>query len=206
VLSVSVVGTVQEGWSIADLADDYAQCAEWAVESGADCIETNFSCPNVSTCDGQLYQQPADAALVAERVRARIGRVPYILKIGKLDGREEAAALLDAVAPHVDALAMTNSIATTIRALDGGELLFVGQKRGICGDATREASIAQTRLVRGLIAERGLALELIGVGGASTAAHVREYLDAGASSVHIATAAMVDPGIALAIRRELANP
>jgi dihydroorotate dehydrogenase len=204
-LSVSVVGTVQDGWTIDDLADDYAQCAAWAVESGTDCIETNFSCPNVSTCDGQLYQQPADAARVAERVRARIGRVPLILKIGKLNSRDEAEALLNAVAPHADALAMTNSIATSVRSQDGAGLLFDGQKRGICGDATREASVAQTRLVRGILRERGLKLKLIGVGGASTAAHVREYLTAGASAVHIATAAMVDPGVALTIRRELAT-
>ncbi|MCA9069275.1 MAG: hypothetical protein KDA84_10150 [Planctomycetaceae bacterium] len=46
-LSVSVVGTVQPDWSLEQLAADYAQCAKWAVESGADCVETNFSCPNV---------------------------------------------------------------------------------------------------------------------------------------------------------------
>ncbi|MEQ8786599.1 MAG: hypothetical protein RIC55_09885 [Pirellulaceae bacterium] len=205
VLSVSVVGTVQEGWTIDDLAEDYAQCAAWAVESGADCIETNFSCPNVSTCDGQLYQQPEDAARVAEVVRQRIGKTPYILKIGKLSGHEEAAALLDAVASHADALAMTNSIATTVRATDGATQLFDGQKRGICGDATRQASVAQTRLMHELIRERGLKLQLIGVGGASTAEHVREYLAAGAQAVHLATAAMVDPGVALAIRRGMAE-
>ena len=38
-LVVSVVGTIQDGWSIDDLADDYARCARWAVESGADAIE-----------------------------------------------------------------------------------------------------------------------------------------------------------------------
>jgi dihydroorotate dehydrogenase (NAD+) catalytic subunit len=205
VLSVSVVGTVQEGWTIDQLADDYAQCAKWAVESGADCIETNFSCPNVSTCDGQLYQQPADAARVAEVVREQIGNTPYILKIGKMLGREEAIALLDAVAPHADALAMTNSIAATVRSTDGQSQLFDGQKRGICGDATREASVAQTRLMHELIRERGLKLRLIGVGGASTAEHVRQYLDAGAEAVHLATAAMVEPGVAVAIRRELAE-
>ena len=40
---------------------DYAQCARWAVESGADCVEANFSCPNVATCDGQLYQDARQA-------------------------------------------------------------------------------------------------------------------------------------------------
>ena len=202
-LSVSVVGTVQPGWTIDDLAEDYAQCAKWALESGATCIETNFSCPNVSTCDGQLYQQPESARVVAERVRAAIGGVtPYIVKIGHLSEEAEAAALLDALAPHADALAMTNSVATRVRTADG-EFLFDGQRRGICGDATREASLAQTRLFARLIADRGLPLRLIGVGGASTAEHVREYLEAGAEAVHIATAAMVDPWVGMRIRQSL---
>ena len=38
VLSVSVVGSEQPGGTLEDLADDYAVCAKWAVESGADVI------------------------------------------------------------------------------------------------------------------------------------------------------------------------
>ncbi len=201
-LSVSVVGTVQDGWTIEDLADDYARCAKWAVESGADCIETNFSCPNVATCDGQLYQQPADAAVVAARVRQAIGNVPYIAKIGRIMQADEAESLLDAIGNSVDGLAMTNSIAATV--LDGKKLLFDGQKRGICGDATRAASIDQTQMMSRLISERGLNVQLIGVGGASDAEHVREYLAAGAHAVHIATAAMIDPALAIEVRKQLA--
>ena len=77
-LNVSVVATIQDGWTIEDTAADYARCAGWAVQAGADCVETNFSCPNVSTPDGQLSQVPADAAAVAARVREQIGRVPLI--------------------------------------------------------------------------------------------------------------------------------
>ena len=203
-LSVSVVGTVQPDWTIDDLAADYARCAKWAVDAGADCVETNFSCPNVSTCDGQLYQQPESAALVAARVREAVGRKPYIVKIGHTSQESEAAALLEALAPHADALAMTNSVATRVRGLDG-RLLFDGQRRGICGDATRAASLAQLKLFARLAAERGLPTKMIAVGGASTARHVRDYLDAGAESVHIATAAMVDPEVGLKILRELAE-
>jgi dihydroorotate dehydrogenase (NAD+) catalytic subunit len=204
VLSVSVVGSVREGWTIDELADDYAQCATWAVESGADCIETNFSCPNVATCDGQLYQQPRDAARVAQRVRASIGSVPFIVKIGHLSTADEARHLVAALAGHVDGLAMTNSIATTVAAPDG-TLLFDGQRRGICGQATREASLAQCRLVARIVAETNAGPEIIGVGGVFAADDVRRYLAAGASAVHLATAVMVDPGAALAIRRELAD-
>ena len=47
--------------------------------------------------------------------------------------------------------------------------------------------------------------DVIGVGGAASAKDVLQYLDAGASAVHIATAAMVDPLVGIAIRRELAD-
>ncbi len=203
ILSVSVVGTVQPGWSLEELADDYARCARWAVDSGADCIETNLSCPNVSTCDGQLYQQPESSALVAARVRDAIGKTPYLIKVGHVTEAEQVADLLDAVTPFVNGLAMTNSVATTIRNSEG-KLLFDGERRGVCGDATRNASIQQTRLFNHAVTERQLGMSLIGVGGASTAAHVREYLAAGAEAVHIATAAMIDPLVGHRIRSELA--
>jgi dihydroorotate dehydrogenase len=202
-LSVSVVGTVEPDWTIDDLAEDYARCARWAVDSGADCIETNFSCPNVCTSDGQLFQQHESAAVVAARVREAIGDTPYILKAGHVREAETAASLIDAVAPFINALAMTNSVASTVQA-DDGRLLFDGQPRGICGDATRSASVEQTRLFARLIGEKQLNIGLIGVGGVSTATHVRDYLAAGAHAVHVATAAMVDPLVACRIRADLA--
>lgn len=205
-LSVSVVGTVPTGGSLDELAADYARCARWAVESGADCIETNFSCPNVATQDGQLDQQPDAARIVAERVRDSIGGdCPFLLKIGHTSHPEQAEALLEALGPLVDGLAMTNSVATRVRDRDG-TLLFGGQRRGICGEATRSASVEQVRLFSRLIDNKDLRLSLVGVGGASGAEHVRQYLDAGAEAVHIATAAMLDPLVACRIRRDLASP
>lgn len=203
-LSVSVVGTVQPEWSLEDLGNDYAQCARWAVDSGADSVEMNFSCPNVSTCDGQLYQQPDDAATIAQIVREEIGSKPLIAKVGHVTAQDAAAQLLTALSPWVDALAMTNSVAATIRS-DDGRILFDGQKRGICGAATFKASLAQTRLFSELIRDRDDSVTLIGVGGASTAEDVQDYLNAGAESVHIATAAMLDPSVGLKIREQMRN-
>ena len=137
-----------------------------------------------------------------QRVREAIGGVPLIVKVGRLATREEAAALLDAVAPHVDC-ARHDQQHRGHRARPSGRLLFDGQPRGICGEATREASLAQTGVMAELIRERNLKMRLIGVGGASTASHVRDYVAAGAHAVHLATAAMVDPGVAIAIREGL---
>jgi dihydroorotate dehydrogenase len=201
-LSVSVVATVREGWGDEDVANDYANCARWAVESGADAVETNFSCPNVSTCDGQIYQSPQAAAAIARTVRDAVGSVPYIVKIGHVRSESEAAALVEALGPHVDALAMTNSVAATVVTVDN-QRLFDGEKRGICGDAILQASVAQTIMFSKLIKKHDLDLQIIGVGGASHAGDVRSYLDAGAHAVHVATAAMVDPMVGVRMREGL---
>ena len=200
-LSVSVVGAVQPNWTIDDLAEDYARCARWATESGADTVEINLSCPNVKTCDGQLYQRPGDAATVVRSVREAIGPVPLIAKIGHITSADDAEELLANVARDVDALATTNSVAA--RVVDSrGNLLFSGNKRGICGDAIRKASLAQTQVLAKTIARRGDQVRLIGVGGASTAEHVQQYLTAGAHAVHLATAVMIQPDIAIGIREQ----
>ena len=96
---------------------------------------------------------------------------------------------------------MTNSVATTVRCPDGSQL-FDGQARGICGAATLEASLEQTRVFAELVERVGYSLSLIGVGGAAICTDVQNYLAAGASAVHIATAAMVDPLVAIRIRED----
>ena len=58
----------------------------------------------------------------------------------------------------------------------------------------------QTELIAEQIAHRGLSMSVIGVGGIFTAYDVRRYLDAGAESVQLATAAMIDPEVGLKIR------
>ncbi|GIS62250.1 MAG: hypothetical protein CM1200mP2_44750 [Planctomycetaceae bacterium] len=83
------------------------------------------------------------AAVVAQRVRDAVGQTPYVIKIGHMPEPDRARELLNAVAPHIDGIAMTNSVATTVR-MPGGEMLFDGASRGICGKATREASLEQT--------------------------------------------------------------
>lgn len=196
VLSVSVVGTERPGGTLDDLADDYARCGRWAVESGAQVVEANFSCPNVCTADGRLDRDPRSAAVVAGQLREAIGETPLLLKIGHIADAEAATELLEATSPFVTGLSMTNCIAATVKT-PSGEALFGGEPRGIGGAAIREASVAQVRMFRRLATERGLAPFLVGVGGVATVGDVREYLAAGADAAHVATAAMVDPGMAL---------
>jgi dihydroorotate dehydrogenase len=195
-----VVATPEPDWTPDDLADDYARCGGWAVESGADCVEANFSCPNVASCDGQLYQRPDVAATVAERLRRAVGPAPLLIKIGHVTDEAAAGELIAALEPHVQALVMVNCIAATVVGADG-QPLFSGERRGIAGAAIREACVEQVRLFSRVIRRRKSSLHLVGVGGISSAEHVGEFLRAGAKAVQIATAAMLDPGVGLAMRR-----
>lgn len=202
VLSVSVVATPEDHWTADEVADDFACCARWAVESGADCVEANFSCPNVASADGQLYQQPGAAGLVAARLRKAVGSVPLLIKVGHVVDEPLAAALTDAVARHASALVMVNCVSAAVVDADRRPL-FDGQKRGIAGAAIREAALEQIRLFSRVIRERGRRLKLVGVGGVSSTAEVRAHLAAGSHSVQLATAAMLDPQVGLKIRAEM---
>lgn len=199
ILSVSVVATPEPHWSRDDLANDFAQCAKWAVDAGADSIEANFSCPNVSSADGQIFQRPAVAGVVAASLRDAVGRKPLLLKIGHVTDESLATGLCRAVAPHVDTLVMVNCVSASVTD-DAGRSMFDAQKRGIAGDAIRDAAVEQVRLFAEVIRRESLTLRLVGVGGIFTAEHVRSFLDAGAHSVQLATAAMLDPTAGLKIR------
>ncbi|TWU20351.1 hypothetical protein [Bythopirellula polymerisocia] len=201
-LSVSVVGTMQTGWSFEQLAEDYAECALQATRHGADSIEINLSCPNVNTCDGQLYQHPNESALVAVSVRQAIGDLPLIVKIGHFQEPERIAPLIDALSPYIDAVATTNSVVASVID-DLGNLYFDGQPRGICGQGIQDASVRQTEAIAEYIKRRCLVIRIVGVGGIFTADDVNRYLSAGAESVQLATAPMIDPEVGIRIRRSL---
>lgn len=204
-LSVSVVGTMQSDWTLEELAKDYADAASWAFDATADCVEMNFSCPNVCSEDGQLFQNPVAAALVAEVVRDRVGfEAPLLTKIGYLADHAVLEELISRLAPFVNAIVTTNSLPAKVKAATG-EYLFESQQRGICGKATLNASVDQVRRIHRIIDKDRLPLEVIGVGGIECAADVRRYLDAGASSVQLATAAMIDPLVGVKIREEFAS-
>lgn len=203
VLVVSVVASPEENSTLESIAQDFAQCAFWAKEAGAQVVEANLSCPNVCTSEGQLYTSPEASRLISQAIRHTVGNTPIVLKIGLFGTEAEADAFIHAVANHVDALSTTNSISAVVR--DGTSQLFGGLTRGIGGICIRDRCLEEVRMLAALIAKRHLPTRLIGVGGIASVADVVSRLDAGAHNVQLATAAMLDPFIALQIRDGLAG-
>jgi hypothetical protein len=88
------------------------------------------------------------------------------------------------------------------------EPAFPGSNRvagGVSGAAIREKALITVRRLREFIEETKTSIEIIGVGGISSAEHVMSFQEAGANIIQICTAALFDPFKAVEIRKQLAK-
>lgn len=204
ILSVSVVASPEEGWRLDQIVADFVECAKLAKEAGAQAVEANLSCPNVCTQEGQLYTSPKASSAISAALAHTLAGVPLVLKIGLFSGTDQAWQFVEAVRPFANALSTTNSIAARVLNRDGSEG-FDGLTRGIGGRCIRDRCNAEVQMLSSLLRTANAGIPLIGVGGVATASDVHERLAAGAHHVQIATAAMLDPLVAIQIRNEMSR-
>lgn len=198
VLAVSVVGTAQPDTAAAQLAEDFALCARWAAEAGADMVEVNLSCPNVHTGQGDVYLDPEMSGLVVQAVRAAIGNLPMSAKLGYYADVAVMNAVLSAMMPFVNAVTAINAIKHAV-ANQSGQPFFEGEGRelaGTGGDAIRPLAQASVRQVIEYCARQARYVAVIAVGGVTAPHHVDEYLSLGAAFTETATAAIWRPSLA----------
>lgn len=204
VLVVSVVASPGPGWTLDRIAADFADCARWARDAGAHAIEANLSCPNVETQEGNLYASADASAAIVRKIRQATPDTPLVLKVGLFDERDQAKRFVRAVSGYANAISTTNTISTVVRTLEGAPL-FGGSRRGIGGRVIAERCLAELRMLRSIVQQTSSDMRLISVGGVSTADEVMERLEAGAHHVQLATAAMLNPDIAITLRQECAR-
>ncbi len=79
-LMVSIFGTQTQGRTV---QDDFAYIAQAAIESGAQVIELNFSCPNAN--HGILYRDIELSEKIVKEVVRVAGHIPVTVKVGPFD-------------------------------------------------------------------------------------------------------------------------
>jgi len=197
ILIVSVVATPDDTASPRAVADDFAQCAEWAAEAGADIIEANFSCPNVCSKEGSIYTDAQLSRTVASAIRKCIGNKPLLIKAGQFNDVARLRGFLKFVSGIADGITMVNAVSRPVLHPNGRPVfgdLFVNA--GVLGRGIHKACVESVKRAAEIIGENNLKLSLAGVGGVATDQDVQDFFDAGAAAVLMGSSPMYMPNLA----------
>ena len=138
VLSVSVVASPKAGWSLRQLAADFAQCAKWAADSRGSCRRSEPLLPQrLHEGSGPLSATPKPPPRSPPRFARASRQRRWSSRSASSTIPDQAEALVRAITPHVDALSSTNSLTAPVRG-HSGESLFGGLRRGVGGGAITE--------------------------------------------------------------------
>jgi len=168
-------------------AEDYVHCLE-KVYPYASYVTVNISSPNTKNLRQLQGASELDSLLsqlksAQRRLADRHGRyVPVALKIAPDMDMEQVKNVADALLRHqIDGVIATNTTITrdAVQGMPHGE-----EAGGLSGKPVLELS---NQVIRGLKAEVGDALPIIGVGGIFSGADARAKIDAGASLVQLYT-------------------
>lgn len=178
--------------------EDFAYVARRLTEAGgADAIELNISCPNVS--HGLDYAtDPKLTAQVVEAVRA-VTPLPVLAKLSPnvTDIRPIAKAAEDAGA---DGLSLINTVLGTAIDIRKRTFRLANVTGGLSGPAIKP--IALLHVWR---AAQTVKIPIVGMGGIASAADAIEFLLAGASAVAVGTINFVNPCAALEVADGIAE-
>jgi dihydroorotate dehydrogenase (NAD+) catalytic subunit len=195
VMIVSIVGTPREG---EDFIEDFALCSRIALEGGAKIIEADFSCPNVTTCEGNLFENPEMVFEISRRIKKAIGPLPLVIKLGVIPEEQILRqVMLAAAKAGVQAVCGINTISMKVVKANGEAAL--GEKRmkaGVCGAPIRDVALDFVRKARTINDQEKLGLTIMATGGAVRPEHFDLFFDAGADVAMSAAGMLWDPYLA----------
>jgi len=175
---VPVIASVY-GFSI----DDYVKSAG-ALNSYADAIELNLSCPNVERA-GQFFGKSPELAFEAVREVKRKVKVPVFAKLTAEAGdiAEIAKACEEAKA---DAIVAINTIKAMSINIDARRPVLGNKVGGLSGKCIKSIAV---RCVYEIASE--VSIPVIGCGGILTGEDALEFIMAGAEAVQIGTGVLL---------------
>lgn len=204
ILIVSLVATPSENPTPSEIADDFAKCARWAAEAGADVVEANFSCPNVCSAEGSIYTDADFSRAIAQGIRDAIGNKPLLIKVGHYKDAELMRRFLLAVNGVANGITLVNAISRPVLYRDGRPAFGEKYTRaGVLGRAIHEPCVQSVRDASTIIRESNLRLSIAAVGGVSQAQDGTDFFAAGADAVMLGSSPMYLPDLAAELHAAL---
>lgn len=177
-----------------EVPEEFGELAKAAADAGADAVELNMSCPNVSW----TASWEDAASIVKESVEAaRAAGIPVWVKLGFGKGlMREVKAAVDSGA---DAVVLINTLPAMLIDVWAMKPVLGGVTGGLSGPPIRPIAV---KAVWDAYREFGDSIDIIGVGGVDGWEAAAEFILAGAKAVQVGTALSV---VGLDVIREVAE-
>jgi dihydroorotate dehydrogenase len=202
-LIVSVVGTWAPGMDSEQLVQDYARCAAWAAEAGADAIEVHLAVPDPFAEQPQLiYENIQLAAQILHRVRTTMPR-PVLAKLGAFRTPRILHETATKLASWASGFVMVHGMRRRVMD-EEGNVAFEGTGRDRATIVGADTWPLASRQVEEMLSWRRAGAwdrAIIAVGGITTAERADHLLREGADAALIATTALFDPLFAVRFRQ-----
>jgi dihydroorotate dehydrogenase (NAD+) catalytic subunit len=207
ILIVSVLGTLPAGGDREALVADYARCARWAAEAGADVVEAHLAWPDPFADQPQaVYENLGLSAQILHRVRTSVS-VPVTAKFGPFRSPRLLHDTATKLAAWASGFALVHGFQR--RVLDeAGNAAFEGTGRDRADIVGGDTYASASRQVAELLAWRRAGCwdrAVLAVGGITTVTRAHEMLREGANVVLVATAALYTPLFAVRFRQQRAS-
>ncbi len=180
---------------IVETALDLLMGASSAVTNGAQFIEFNLACPNVTenNAEGEMFQDPKLVAYTLAEFKRRFPTVPVGFKFGLYKTKDQMKKVFSACGDNLDFVSGVNAIATPVRDESGKDILPGRTVSGVCGAVMKDIALEEITWAAEIRKENGLKYEILGGGGVITPKDADEFLEAGADAVQVATIALANP-------------
>ena len=203
VLIVSVVGTWAPGMDAEQLIQDYARCAAWAAEAGADAIEVHLAVSDPFAEQPQLiYENIPLSAQILYRVRTTMPK-PVLGKLGVFRTPRLLHETANKLASWASGFVVTHGVRRRVIDEDGNPA-FEGGGRDRATIVGADTWPLASRQIEEMLSWRKAGAwdrAILAVGGISTVERAREVLREGADAALVATAALFDPLFAVRFRQ-----
>ncbi len=202
-LIVSVMGTPEPDGDAEALVADYARCARWAAESGADAVEVHLALPDPFAPQPQMiYENVPLAAQILYRARATV-RVPVLARLGVFRSPRVLHETATKLAPWTSGFVLIHAFHRRV-VDEKGNPGFEGPGRERADVVGASLFPVASRQVEELLAWRRAGAwdrVVLAVGGISNEERAHYLLREGADAALVATAALFDPHFAVRFRQ-----
>lgn len=203
VLIVSVVGTWAPGMDAEQLIQDYARCAAWAAEAGADAVEVHLAVSDPFAEQPQLiYENIPLSAQILYRVRTTMPK-PVVAKLGVFRTPRLLHETATKLASWASGFVLTHGVRRRVLD-DAGNAAFEGAGRDRATIVGSDTWPLASRQIEEMLSWRKAGAwdrAILGVGGITTVERADHLLREGANVVLIATTAIFDPLFAIRYRQ-----